>query len=199
MKYLSNILVSIDQLGNALAGGNPDNTISSRIGYYTRSMQDSKIAFHWKLFRNIIDFTFYPIDGENHCEEAYYNDSGETFDKGTKDIVVVMLAIIIIPSCLFIGIILYSLLFLGVVSPKKINRNKNIKKRLEGTKARLNGILIELNSDKVEIDNELKEILEQTQKKLSTLSQKINGMLDLNRRLEKYKAKAKKSSQSKLK
>ena len=30
--YLFNIMVGIDQLGNVLIGGNPDETISSRIG-----------------------------------------------------------------------------------------------------------------------------------------------------------------------
>ena len=29
-KYLFNILISIDQFGNTLLGGNPDETISSR-------------------------------------------------------------------------------------------------------------------------------------------------------------------------
>ncbi len=31
-KWLLNILISIDQLGNTIAGGDPDETISSRLG-----------------------------------------------------------------------------------------------------------------------------------------------------------------------
>ncbi len=31
-KYIFNILVAIDQLGNALLAGDPDETISSRVG-----------------------------------------------------------------------------------------------------------------------------------------------------------------------
>lgn len=31
-KYVWNIFLAIDQLGNAMAGGNPDETISSRLG-----------------------------------------------------------------------------------------------------------------------------------------------------------------------
>jgi len=34
-KYLLNILISIDQLGNTFAGGDPDETISSRLGKET--------------------------------------------------------------------------------------------------------------------------------------------------------------------
>jgi hypothetical protein len=32
IKWILNILIGIDQLGNALAGGDPDETISSRLG-----------------------------------------------------------------------------------------------------------------------------------------------------------------------
>ena len=32
MKWLLNILIGLDQLGNALLGGDPDETISSRLG-----------------------------------------------------------------------------------------------------------------------------------------------------------------------
>lgn len=31
-KYLYNILISLDQLGNTILGGDPDETISSRLG-----------------------------------------------------------------------------------------------------------------------------------------------------------------------
>ena len=101
MKVLSNFFVSIDQLGNVLAGGNPDNTISSRVGYYTEEYYPpDKIPVKWKFFRNVINFSFYPIDGKDHCKEAYLNDAGEEFDKDTSDYVIAILATIIIPSCM---------------------------------------------------------------------------------------------------
>lgn len=188
MKYLSNFFISIDQFGNVIAGGNPDNTISSRVGYYTQNPDDSKIKIHWRWFRNIIDFAFYPIDGDNHCKEAYYNDAGEVFDNNTSDtIAVILLLIIIIPSCFFISLLLYSLYLFRIVSPRKINRNRNIKERLLVAEAKLNGALQELNSSKVEIDPELDRVLDQTQETLFTISQKINGMLSLNRRLKNRK------------
>lgn len=188
MSYLSNFFVSIDQLGNVLAGGNPDNTISSRVGYYTRSSDESKIPFQWKLFRNIINSTFWPIDGPNHCREAYLNDAGEEFDEGTSDIAVALLAILIIVSCIFIAALLYLLYALRIVSPRHINRNKNIKNRLTIAEAKLNGALTELNTHKVEVDQELDTILDETQLTLTQISEKINGILDINRRLESFKS-----------
>ena len=100
MSYLSNFFVSIDQLGNVLAGGNPDNTISSRVGYYNKhNIQAEKAPLQWRIFETIINFTFYPIDGVDHCHEAFHNDAGEEFDKNTKNILVAILAsVIIVPS-----------------------------------------------------------------------------------------------------
>jgi len=189
MKYLSNLLISIDQLGNVIAGGNPDNTISSRIGYYTKNKDESKIPLHWKLFRNIINFTFFPIDGNNHCREAYLNDAGEKFDPGTNNIIVSILAFIILPSCVTISLLLYSLYALGIVSPRKINRNKNIKDRLIIAEAKLNGALSELNNHKVEVNKELDKVLTKTQKTLHLVNEKIDGLLNVNRRLESFKKK----------
>lgn len=37
MKYVWNILISIDQLVNTLFGGDPDETISSRVGKWQRA------------------------------------------------------------------------------------------------------------------------------------------------------------------
>jgi hypothetical protein len=36
-KWAMNVLISIDQLGNTLAGGDPDETISSRLGKRKRA------------------------------------------------------------------------------------------------------------------------------------------------------------------
>jgi len=188
MKYLSNIFVSIDQLGNVLAGGNPDNTISSRVGFYTEKYYSKfDIPLKWKIFRSIIDFTFYPIDGNNHCKEAYYNDAGEEFDEGTSDIAIAVLAILIILSCLVISILLYLLYFLGLVNPKNINRSENLKLRLRTSEAKLKGILSELNEYKVIVDKELDEIINSTKYTIEEIVEKIEGMLNLKSRLLEYK------------
>lgn len=36
-QYIFNVLIGIDQLGNALLGGDPDETISSRLGKMARA------------------------------------------------------------------------------------------------------------------------------------------------------------------
>jgi len=189
MKFLSNFFVSIDQLGNVLAGGNPDNTISSRVGYYTEEYYaPDKIPFKWKLFRNIINFAFYPIDGNDHCKEAYFNDVGEDFDQGTSDFAIAVLAIIIIPSCMLIACLLYLLYAFTIVSPKKINRSENIKDRLRIAETKLKGVLTELNMYKVKVDDELDDILDETEERVKEIAEKIAGVLNLNQRLKHYKS-----------
>lgn len=188
MNFFVNFLISIDQLGNVIAGGNPDNTISSRVGYYTeRYYPPEKVPLKWKILRNIINFTFYPIDGEDHCKEAYFNDAGEEFDKGTSDIAIAILAILIVGSCFFIAILFYLLYAFGIVSPKKINRSKNIKQRLRIAEAKLKGVHTELNEHRIQVDKELDEIIDETQNTIEEIAQKIEGILRLKQRLAHYK------------
>lgn len=190
MNFFINFFISIDQLGNVLAGGNPDNTISSRIGYYTEEYYPSKkVPLKWTLFKKIINFTFFPIDGHQHCKEAYFNDAGEEFDKDTNDIAVAILAIIIIISCFFIIILLYTLYAFRIVSPKKINRTKNIKQRLRIAEAKLKGVYSELNQYQVTVDTELDEIIDETQNTIEEIAQKIDGILNLKQRLQNFKIK----------
>lgn len=161
MGFFTNFLISIDQLGNVIAGGNPDNTISSRIGYYTQHFKNS--GWQWILLGKIINTTFWPLDGPNHCHEAYHNDAGEEFDKGTNNILVAIIAaLLIIPSCIITCMVLYTLYFLKIISPKKINRNKNIKKRLHLVQAKLEGTYHEITEHPVIIDQKLIEEADKT-------------------------------------
>lgn len=179
MSYLGNFFLSIDQLGNVIAGGNPDNTISARIGYYNQhNITKNKAPWQWRFFEKIIDFSFWPIDGKNHCHEAFHNDAGEDFDENTKNILVALLAaIIIIPSSLLICILLYLLYILGIVSPKNIDRNKNIQRRLKSANAKLDGTLYELNEHVVVADNALQEASQKIIISANEISEKINKML----------------------
>lgn len=77
--WLMNVLIAGDQLGNALAKGNPDNTISARIGYFNYAV-DSFDSKYWRILEKIVNFTFKPIDGEDHCFQAYLNDKDEEFN-----------------------------------------------------------------------------------------------------------------------
>ena len=142
----------------------------------------------WKLFRSIINSTFYPIDGKDHCKEAYYNDAGEEFDKGTNDVAVAILAVLITLSCMLIAVFLYTLFAFGIVSPRKINRTKNIKQRLRVAEAKLKGVYTELNEFKVKVDEELDEIIDETQSTIEEIAEKIDGVLNLKQRLVEFKA-----------
>lgn len=63
--YFLQILISIDQLFNALLGGFADETLSARA---FRAEQKEK--FFGKIFRPLIDIIFF-FD-ENHCFNAYH-------------------------------------------------------------------------------------------------------------------------------
>ena len=54
-RYLLNILIALDQMGNTLLGGDPDETISSRVG---RRWPGSWV-------RRLIDTVF----GPGHCRD----------------------------------------------------------------------------------------------------------------------------------
>ena len=68
-KYFWNILISIDQLANTLCGGDPDETISSRIGKRIRNGKPNFITRALGSFLNWID--------RNHCEESIEPDEGK--------------------------------------------------------------------------------------------------------------------------
>lgn len=61
--YLFNILISIDQFGNTLLGGNPDETISSRCGKIISTCFLCRF-FCW--IANKID--------PNHCQNSIEED-----------------------------------------------------------------------------------------------------------------------------
>lgn len=68
-KYLYNILISIDQLGNTILGGDPDMTISARLGRNYRGTWMSKV----------VDWMFAWQGHKSHTENAdfYEQDEGK--------------------------------------------------------------------------------------------------------------------------
>lgn len=66
-KYLYNILIGVDQLANAILGGDPDETMSSRIGKGAR--QGNKFCILLSKFLDIFE--------KNHCKEAIEEDEGK--------------------------------------------------------------------------------------------------------------------------
>jgi len=145
-KFVSHLFLSIDQFGNALAGGNSDNTISARIGFYNHhESPKNKVAGYWKFLEWVIDTTFEPVDGKGHCHEAYHNDAGEIFDGQVTQFFIVIAGVIIILTCIPIAIVLYLLAFLGIVKQKTIDREENLKRRFDYCNLQLLSMLQELN------------------------------------------------------
>ena len=105
MPYWLNVLISIDQLGNAIAGGNPDNTISGRVGFFASDLHQSKIKPYWKALERIIDFTFAPLQGPGHCRRAWLGEQDET-DNEVTYITRIILGIFVALGCLLIGLVL---------------------------------------------------------------------------------------------
>ena len=64
--YWLRLLIGIDQLGNVIFGGDPDETISSRLG---RAMRDGRLAWHRKPVPMLIYVLLEKID-PGHCAKA---------------------------------------------------------------------------------------------------------------------------------
>lgn len=95
---LGNIIASVDQLGNSIGGGNRDTTISGR-AYYNYA---KKNGWFWVIFMKCIDFSFYGLDGEDHCMQAYDNDRGEVYhDASLLDKLILLL--FSIPVCIIVA------------------------------------------------------------------------------------------------
>jgi len=68
-KYLVNVLIGIDQLVNAILMGDPDETISSRMGKLIRA---NRARWYVRWLAWILD----KID-PNHCIDAIEEDEGK--------------------------------------------------------------------------------------------------------------------------
>jgi len=69
VKYVANILRAVDYLGNALAGGNPRETISSRAGRWAAN-HDNALAHFVCAVLDLVD--------QGHCRRAAANHDKPT-------------------------------------------------------------------------------------------------------------------------
>ena len=106
------MLVAIDQLGNALAGGDPDITISARVGFFANHSQNREFHYYWLFLERVIDFTFYPLDGPKHCLQSLCKDNEQGHEHGS-DFVRGVLALIAITACIFISLLTWTAYLLG--------------------------------------------------------------------------------------
>ena len=109
MTIAGKILRFIDRVANFLTGGDISNTISARVGYHAFTEESNP---YWRLMEGIISFSFWPIDGPNHCLDAYIDelerDPNCDFNKGSK-ILMILLAVIVVISCYPISIVLWAI------------------------------------------------------------------------------------------
>lgn len=73
-KYLMNLLIAIDQFGNTLTGGDPDETISSRLGKL-KLRYGGTIPWRRPLAK-VIDWGLERID-PHHSVDAVEEDEGK--------------------------------------------------------------------------------------------------------------------------
>jgi len=104
------VLLGLDQLGNALAGGNHDSTVSARIGYHVHGKNEDKPNIYWSFLEFFVNLTFSPVDGPHHCRMAYCSDSDEEFRDGGFFAKIFLLFLVLI-TCL---ILILPILIIGV-------------------------------------------------------------------------------------
>lgn len=65
-RYIRFLLIAVDQLCNAITGGYPDETLSSRIWRHAVQPWPRR---RWTIARKVVDKVFFWQDG--HCRLAY--------------------------------------------------------------------------------------------------------------------------------
>lgn len=76
-RYIFNLLVSVDELGSALTGGDPDETISSRLGKSQRGDYGPKWQRTLAPMAQMVDWVFHSLTGQvNHCAQSIEEDEG---------------------------------------------------------------------------------------------------------------------------
>jgi len=69
-RFIWNLLISIDQLGNTLLGGDPDETISSRMG--KRARKGDRLGI---CVCKVLD-----VFEKDHCEKSIERDEGLPYE-----------------------------------------------------------------------------------------------------------------------
>jgi hypothetical protein len=105
------LLIQIDRLGNAMSGGSPITTISGRTGFYSIARENP----YWSILAGIINFSFKPIDGPDHCGKAWELERENTHKRG-NDVGLFLLSIFVVLACIPISMFTYgSKLWVGLV------------------------------------------------------------------------------------
>lgn len=83
-RWIMNILISLDQFGNSIMGGDPDETISSRLGRI-KAKWGGRIPWTRPISKTT-DWWLNKID-KGHCTDAIEQDRGKAgvFDVSKKN------------------------------------------------------------------------------------------------------------------
>lgn len=77
MSYARNVLVGLDQLGNALLGGDPDETLSSRLHRARLGEFGPRVRVLSAPVRWLVDATARIVFRQTrHCEASFEPDEG---------------------------------------------------------------------------------------------------------------------------
>lgn len=98
--WFMEVLLALDQLGNSLAGGHHDSTVSARIGFHLYDPKGAR-GMYWSFLEFVVNLTFSPIDGPHHCRMAYCADRNEDFREGGFLAKVVLLVLVLV-TCLIL-------------------------------------------------------------------------------------------------
>lgn len=77
-RWVFNILIAVDQLGNAMSGGHPKQTISSRLGRIKLANDGVVPKRTWIYMGRPLDKALHWLD-KNHVEEAVRNEEADGF------------------------------------------------------------------------------------------------------------------------
>ena len=92
---LKNVPFNLDRLGNALCAGDYQATVSGRVGHHAQRLQ-----LYWIILEWIIDQSFRPIDGVDHCHRAFLMEEARGYShRRGNDIALAILGIGVVVVC----------------------------------------------------------------------------------------------------
>jgi len=96
-KTFLDLLLNIDRVGNSFCAGHYKLTVSGRVGYFAYAKEN----LYWNILQWTINNTFHPIDGPNHCWNAFKWESSTDYRRG-NDVALALLSIIVFVACLIL-------------------------------------------------------------------------------------------------
>ena len=74
-KYIWNVLIGFDQFCNAILGGDPDETISGRMGRWRKKYPNPSDGWRYYVAKYLAHWL--GVIDKGHCEDAIEPDEGD--------------------------------------------------------------------------------------------------------------------------